>query len=106
MALPTPGLLALLGVTAILVLTFVLRPTITATRGGKMLAFLVLFLLPVLCLGVGTTYHIDRSKQTTFCLSCHEMEPYGKSLLVDDPLHLPAAHFQNHRIPVEEECYT
>jgi cytochrome c-type protein NapC len=106
MALPTSGLLALLGVTAVLILTFVLRPAITATKGGKILAFFVLFLLPVLCLGVGTTYHIDRSKQTKFCLSCHEMEPYGKSLLVDDPLHLPAAHFQNHRIPVEEACYT
>lgn len=106
MTLPTSGLLALLGVTAILLLTFVLRPSITGTKGGKILAFFALFLLPVLCLGVGTTYHIDRSKQTTFCLSCHEMEPYGKSLLVDDLLHLPAAHFQNHRIPVEEACYT
>ncbi len=84
MTLPTSGLLALLGVTAILLLTFVLRPSITGTKGGKILAFFALFLLPVLCLGVGTTYHIDRSKQTTFCLSCHEMEPYGKSLLVDD----------------------
>src|SRR6476646_4620700 len=63
MALPTSGLLVLLGVTAVLVLTFVLRPAITTTKGGKILAFFVLFLLPVLCLGVGTTYHIDRSKQ-------------------------------------------
>src|SRR5262245_33530970 len=106
MALPTSALLAFLTVTAILILTLVARPGITSTRGGKMLAFFVLFLMPVLCLGVGTTYHIERSKQTQFCLSCHEMEPYGKSMLVDDPLHLPAQHFQNHRVPADEACYT
>jgi cytochrome c-type protein NapC len=39
-------------------------------------------------------------------LSCHIMEPYGKSLYVDDSSHLPAVHFQNHRIPVDEACYT
>jgi cytochrome c-type protein NapC len=106
LALPTYALLALLGVTAILIAAFVLRPALTATKVGKILAFVVFFLLPMLCLGVGTSYHIDRSKQTKFCLSCHEMEPYGKSLLVDDPMHLPAAHFQNHRIPADEACYT
>jgi cytochrome c-type protein NapC len=34
------------------------------------------------------------------------MQPYGKSLYVDDPGYVPAAHYQNHRIPVEEACYT
>ena len=106
MGLPMSALLSLLAVTAILILTLIVRPGITSTRGGKMLAFFVLFLMPVLCLGVGTTYQIDRSKQTKFCLSCHEMAPYGKSLLVDDPLHLPARHFQNHRVPPDEACYT
>lgn len=83
-----------------------MRPSITASRTGKIFAFLLLFLLPLICLGMGTSYHIERSKETTFCLSCHEMEPYGKSLLVDDPGHLPAAHFQNHRVPADVACYT
>ena len=106
MALPGPLLLLLIAVTAVLIGVLVFRPNLTATQGGKILAFFVLFLLPLICLGMGTSYHIDRSKRTEFCLSCHEMEPYGKSLLVDDPAHLAAAHFQNHRVPAEEACYT
>jgi cytochrome c-type protein NapC len=101
------ALLALLTtVTAILVGVLVFRPAMTTTQTGKIFAFFLLFLLPIICLGMGTSYHIERSKETTFCLSCHEMEPFGKSLLVDDTGQLPAAHFQNHRVPVEQACYT
>jgi cytochrome c-type protein NapC len=100
-------LLALLvAVTAALAGVLVFRPAMTTTQAGKIFAFFLLFLLPIICLGMGASYHIDRSKETTFCLSCHEMEPFGKSLLVDEAGHLPAAHFQNHRVPVEEACYT
>ncbi len=98
-------LLLLIAVTAILIGVLVFRPGLTATQDGKILAFFGLFLLPLICAGLGTTYHIDRSKSTKFCLSCHEMEPFGKSLLVDDPTHLPAAHFQNHRVPAGEACF-
>jgi cytochrome c-type protein NapC len=62
--------------------------------------------LPILCAFVGTSEQLDRSKQTSLCLSCHIMEPYGRSLHVDDPKYIPAAHFQNHRIPVDQACYT
>ena len=106
MALPGTFILLLIAATAVLIGVLVFRPGMTTTQGGKILAFFVLFLLPLICLGMGTTYHIDRSKRTEFCLSCHEMEPYGKSLMVDDPAHLAAAHFQNHRVPAEEACYT
>ena len=106
MVLPSIFLLLLIVINALLIGVFVFRPDVTATQGGKILAFLGLFLLPLICVGMGITYHIDHSKQTQFCLSCHEMEPYGKSLLVDDPGHLTAAHFQNHRVPAEEACYT
>ena len=106
MALPTILLLSLILVSAVLIGVFVLRPAVTATRGGKILAFLVFFLLPLLCAGTGTSYQIERSKKTEFCLSCHEMEPFGKSLHVDDPSYLAAAHFQNHRVPADAACYT
>ena len=99
-------LLILIAVTAILIGVLVFRPGLTETQDGKILAFFGLFLLPLICAGLGTTYHIDRSKSTKFCLSCHEMEPFGKSLLVDDPTHLPAAHFQNHRVPAGEACFS
>jgi cytochrome c-type protein NapC len=99
-------LLLLIAVTAILIGVLVFRPGLTATQDGKILAFFGMFLLPLICAGLGTTYHIDRSKSTKFCLSCHEMEPFGKSLLVDDATHLPAAHFQNHRVPADQACFT
>jgi cytochrome c-type protein NapC len=49
---------------------------------------------------------MQRTYQTRFCLSCHTMESYGRSLLVDDSTYLPAAHYQNGRIPRDQACYT
>jgi cytochrome c-type protein NapC len=89
-----------------LVLLLIVRPSLTMTRGGKVLAFVALFFLPILCSVVGASAHMERSKQTQFCLSCHIMEPYGRSLHVDDKSYIPAAHFQNHRVPADEACYT
>jgi cytochrome c-type protein NapC len=103
---PATLLYALLLISGVLIATIVFRPAITNSPEGKMLAFVGFLILPVLCMFWGASEHIDRSKQTQFCLSCHVMEPYGKSLLVDDPAYIPAAHFQNHRIPVDEACYT
>jgi len=82
------------------------RPTLTDTREGKVLAFAALFLLPLLCSAVSFSAHVEKSKTTTFCLSCHTMESYGRSLNVDDPRYLAAAHFQNHRVPEAQACYT
>src|SRR6266567_1165968 len=104
--MPTVLILLLIALSVALVAVFVFRPQITATRGGKMAAFLALFALPLLCLGMGTSSELEHAKSTEFCRSCHIMEPYGKSLRVDDPQHLAAAHFQNHRVPADEACYT
>ena len=106
MPLATILIVTLVLLSAALIGVLVARPGITATRGGKILAFLVLFFLPILCGAMGVSSEMDRSKTTAFCLSCHTMEPFGKSLNVDDPGHIPAAHFQNHRVPADEACYT
>ena len=108
MILPGPATLvyAALIVTAGLVAIVAVRPAVTATRGGKIFAFVALFLLPVMSIFAAGFEHVERTKRTSFCLSCHIMEPYGKSLYVDNPQYVPAAHFQNHRIPVDEACYT
>ena len=45
---------------------------------------------------MGMEDEMDRSKRTAFCPSCHIIEPYGKSLLIDDSSCLGAAHSQNH----------
>jgi cytochrome c-type protein NapC len=34
------------------------------------------------------------------------MENHGKSLYIDDPTYVPAAHFQNNRIPKDHACFT
>jgi len=91
---------------AALIAVLVARPGIASTRGGKILAFMILFFLPVLCGAIGVSSEMERSTTTAFCLSCHTMEAYGKSLRIDDPGHLPAAHFQNHRVPPDKACYT
>lgn len=90
----------------ILIGILVARPAVTMSRGGKMLAFVALFVLPIFSGLLGFASEMERSKTTAFCLSCHTMEAYGKSLYVDDPTHIPAAHYQNHRVPKDQACYS
>jgi nitrate/TMAO reductase-like tetraheme cytochrome c subunit len=92
-------ILSLILVTIILIGVLVAHPSITAGRSGKILAFVCMFCLPIFCGLLGVSREMARAKTTTFCLSCHTMEAYGKSLLVDDLTHIPAAHFQNHLVP-------
>jgi cytochrome c-type protein NapC len=99
-------LLALLGIALVLVLGLTLRPEATRQPGGKILAFVAIFLLPALGLWMGFETHVEQAKQRDFCLSCHVMKPYGKSLYVDDDEYVPAAHFQNNRVDRETACYT
>jgi cytochrome c-type protein NapC len=103
---PTVLLYLLIAVSIVLVALIVFRPSLTDTRGGKILAFVAFCGLPIMSGAWGLSVHFERSKQTSFCLSCHIMEPYGRSLFVDDAGYVPAAHFQNHRIPSDEACYT
>jgi cytochrome c-type protein NapC len=105
-SLPIAGFTGIVLVTIALVALVVLRPTLVVARGGRILAFLALFFLPLLVTGLGTSAQIEHSKSTRFCLSCHVMAPYGRSLLVDDPAYVPARHFQNNRIPRDEACFT
>jgi cytochrome c-type protein NapC len=104
--LPSSGFLAIVLVTIALIVLLVLRPALLAARGGKILAFLALFLFPLLVTGLGTSAQIETAKSTQFCLSCHVMEPYGRSLRVDDAAYLPARHYQNNRVPRDHACFT
>ena len=74
--------------------------------GRRIAAFAALFALPGLVLLGGTVRHYEQAKTTTFCLSCHLMEPWRQSQRIDDPRFLPAAHYQNRRVPVDRACYT
>ena len=100
-------LLSLLGLaTVALIAAFVRRPEWTDAVGGRILAFVALFALPGLLFLGGAGRHYEQAKTTDFCLSCHVIEPYGESLLIDHPRFLPAAHFQNKLIPINKACYT
>ena len=74
--------------------------------GWKIVAFIGLCVLPALCIVGGMNTHMQRSEQTKFCISCHAMENYGKSLYLNDPKYIPAQHFQNHRVPPDMACYS
>jgi cytochrome c-type protein NapC len=89
-----------------LVLIIYFKPTVTLTQGGKIFAFLSLFILPVLAALMGTSAQVEHAKSTKFCLSCHVMEPYGKSLHVDDSEYIPASHYENIRVPRSQACFT
>lgn len=101
----TELLIAQIVVAILLALIFLIRPAVTASTVGKMLAFVALAIFPSLCLIGGWNLHMQRSQQTRFCISCHAMVPYGQSLYIDDPNYLPAVHFQNHLVPADEACY-
>src|SRR5258708_13247206 len=98
-------IVSLILLNAVVISILIARPAITAARGGKILAFVAMFCLPIFCGLLGVSKEMARSKSTTFSLSCHTMDAYGKSLYLDDPIHLPASHFQNPTVPADEPRY-
>ncbi|HSF15506.1 MAG TPA: NapC/NirT family cytochrome c [Vicinamibacteria bacterium] len=106
MTLLDAGFVALALTGIFLILLVVARPQLTVERGGKILAFIALFILPLVASWIGTTRHLEHSKSTGFCLSCHEMESYGRSLRLANRAYLPAGHFLNNRVPRDQACYT
>ncbi len=106
MVLMTRGLIAIIVLTLALIAFIILRSSITAEKGGKIIAFVGFFILPIMAVAIGGSVHLEKSKATEFCLKCHVMEPYGESLYIDDPDYIPANHFQNNLIPSEKACFT
>ena len=99
-------LICQIALSIVLASIFLIRPSLTSATGWKIVAFIGLGVLPALCLVGGMNTHVQRSEQTRFCVSCHVMIPYGQSLYVDDPSHIPAQHFQNHRVPADTACHS
>jgi nitrate/TMAO reductase-like tetraheme cytochrome c subunit len=95
-----------IGIAVVLAILVATRAELTRARGGKVLAFVTLFVLPVVAVGLGYSEHMERATSTQFCLSCHVMNDFGKSLYVDDPSYIPARHFQNNLVPREHACHT
>jgi len=100
------GFTALVIVIIGLIAFLVLRPEALRARGGKVLAIIAFLALPGLATFGALSVHMEHSKSTAFCLSCHVMEKYGQSLHYEDQTHVPAAHFQNARIDRDHACFT
>lgn len=104
--MPLSIVLTLTGLAVTLALITAVRRGISQSREGRILAFAALVILPAITIWAGFEEHLDRATSTSFCLSCHVMEDYGKSLHYDDKSYLAAAHFQNHLVPPDHACYT
>src|ERR1022692_2967298 len=101
-----PILIFFTAIVVLLALLVALRAELTRARGGKILAFVALCILPSLAVWAGVHEQVERSTTTRFCLSCHVMGDFGRSLHVDDRGYIPAAHFQNNFVPRDHACFT
>ena len=106
MFVSTGILIVLIALTIVLAGVFLVRSSVTGGITGKILAFVGLCVLPVLCISAGWSVHEQRSEQTSSCIACHSMETHGKSLYIADASYIPAQHFQNHLVPPDKACYT
>lgn len=97
-------LYAELGVAALLLLLLAVRPSITRSPEGKILAAVALLVTPAFAAYAGVSEHMERARSTAYCLSCHVMSDYGRSMRVDDPDFLAATHFQNGLVPRDRAC--
>jgi cytochrome c-type protein NapC len=92
---------------SILMLVLLLtRPNLNKGTLGKIMTFLAIFLFPTLSAVTGFFLTMNNATSVEFCMSCHEMEVYGKSLRVDDDEHFVANHFLNKRIAEKNACFT
>jgi len=88
-----------------LLLVGVVRPQLLTSGIGKLFGFVIIVVYPVFIASMGAGAHVEHSKTVGYCTSCHAMDRYGKSLTIDDPRYLPAAHAQNGRVPRETACF-
>ena len=104
--LPLPIVIALAVGVALLAMSYFGGPALAKARAGRLALLVAVVVLPLL-LSVGNlSYGFHESSQTTFCLSCHEMQRHGQSLFVDDKHALAAIHYQNRFIDRETVCYS
>jgi len=102
----TPILIFFTSIVIVLAVLMAVRAELTRGRGGKILAFVTLAILPSLTVWTGVHEQLERSTSTKFCLSCHVMHDFGQSLSLDDKAYIPAVHYQNNFVPRDHACFT
>jgi cytochrome c-type protein NapC len=98
-------IILLLALAIALLLPLLVRPSLTLRREGRVFAFVAIVVLPLAAALAGLEAHVERSKTVAFCTSCHVMQPYARSLHIDDIEHLAAQHYQYNRVPRETACF-
>ncbi len=76
-----------------------------STRWGRRVLLLGAAVLPLGASAGSFKAGVAESSRTRFCLSCHEMQPYGQSLFADDRKALSAVHFQDRLVTRDNACY-
>jgi cytochrome c-type protein NapC len=103
--LPAVIIIAFILAAVLVVACYLAAPALVEQRWGRIALLAGVVAVPVLSSGAGLTYGVRESSTTRFCLSCHEMQPYGKSLFADNRRALSATHYQNRLIDRERTCY-
>jgi cytochrome c-type protein NapC len=81
-------------------------PQMALRTGGRITLLIGLVALPLLISSVNLGFGFHQSSRTEFCLSCHEMRPYGMSLFANSRTALSAVHYQNRLIDRDTTCYS
>jgi cytochrome c-type protein NapC len=97
-------LLLLAAIAGVLLVWFGLEP-LRQTGWGRRAVLLCGGLLPLVASAATMSAGVTESSRTRFCLSCHEMQDYGKSLFVDNPQALSAVHYQKRLVDRDGTCY-
>ena len=104
--LPLQLIVALIVGLAVIVLLFLGARSLAGQTIGRVVLLVGLVALPILLSAGNISYGFHQSSTTSFCLSCHEMRDYGKSLFVDNRQAVAAVHYQNRFVDRDTVCYS
>jgi nitrate/TMAO reductase-like tetraheme cytochrome c subunit len=105
--MPEPSILVVgtIGFAAMLLAALFVRPGIVRSGEGKILALIACVAAPALAAYGGMAEHRERTRSTSYCVSCHAMGEHGKGLYAAGSTSLPAVHVQNRLVPPGQACY-
>ncbi|MEO0592820.1 MAG: NapC/NirT family cytochrome c [Myxococcota bacterium] len=100
------GLILVIALVAVLVAALgAASPTFVSYRLGRIGLLAGIAVFPLFVAFGGLVVGVEQSSKTEFCLSCHEMTDYGRTLFVDNEEALAAVHYQNRLIDRDTTCY-
>ena len=104
--LPATLIIALVVGLGILVLVAAGAGALDGHTVGRVVLLIAIVALPLLLSAANFSYGVSESSSTRFCLSCHEMQPHGKTLFADNRQALAAVHYQSRLVDRQTACYS